>query len=52
MLTRTPGGGEIFKQYYQWSPVLAEAMNDDDEFKEDVKEMIDGVLELIAKEAE
>ncbi len=38
--------------YYQWSPAIVKAMEQDDEFKEEVKEMINGVLELIEGEAE
>jgi hypothetical protein len=32
--------------YYKWSPVIVKAMEEDDEFEEWVKEMIDGVLGL------
>jgi len=39
--------GEIIKLYDQWSPVLVRTMGADEEFKEDAKEMIDGVLEMI-----
>lgn len=47
VLSKTPEGQEIIKQYYQWSPVVAIMMEEDEEFKEDVKKMVDGVLELI-----
>jgi len=42
-----PVGQEIIKLYYQWSPVIVRAMEEDEEFKAEVKEMIDGVLPLI-----
>ena len=45
-------GNELIKLYYQWSPLVVEAMQADEGFKEDVKEMIDGVLELIGEETE
>ena len=47
VLTQTTEGREIINIYYQWSPVIVEAMKADEEFKEEVKELIDGVLGLI-----
>jgi len=41
----------LVKLYYQLSPVIVKAMEKDEEFKEELKEMIDGVLGLI-EEAE
>jgi hypothetical protein len=49
VLSQTPEGQEIIRLYYQWSPVIVKAMEEDEEFKEDVKELIDGVLELIGE---
>ena len=46
-LNQTPEGKELIKLYYQWSPVIVKAMKEDEEFKEQVKELIDGVLGLI-----
>jgi hypothetical protein len=46
-LSKTPEGQEIIKLYYQWSPLIVKAMEEDEEFKEDVAEMIDEVLRLI-----
>lgn len=46
-LSQTPEGKEIIKLYYQLSPVIVEAMEEDEEFKEQVKDMVDGVMELI-----
>ena len=51
VLSQTPEGQELIRLYYQWSPVIVKAMEEDEEFREQVKGMIDGVLELI-KEAE
>jgi hypothetical protein len=42
-------GQEIIKLYYQWSPVIVKVMEEDEEFKGGVKEMIDGVLMLIGE---
>ena len=47
VLSKTPEGQEIIKLYYQWSPVIVKTMEEDEEFKEDVKELIDGILLLI-----
>jgi hypothetical protein len=52
MLSQTPEGREIIRLYYEWSPVIVKAMEEDEEFKEDVKEMIDGVLGLVGGEVE
>ncbi|MBW1854426.1 MAG: hypothetical protein JRJ00_07050 [Deltaproteobacteria bacterium] len=52
VLNHTIEGQELIKLYYQWSPVIVKAMEEDEGFKENVKEMIDGVLELIEGEAE
>jgi len=47
VLSQTPEGQELIKLYYQWSPVIVEMMEEDEEFREEAKEMIDGVLPLI-----
>lgn len=49
MLRQTSEGQELIKLYYQWSPVLVRAMEADETFRDDVKAMIDGVLELMAE---
>ena len=52
VLSKTPAGQEIIKLYYQWSPAIVKAMENDEEFKEDMKDMIDGVLGLVRGEVE
>jgi len=47
VLNQSPEGQEIIRLYNEWSPVIVKAMEADEEFKEEVKEMVDGVLELI-----
>jgi len=49
LLNTTPEGQEIIKLYYQWSPAIVKVMEEDEEFKEEVKEMVDGVLVLIGE---
>ena len=52
IFTQTPEGRELITLYYQWSPVIVKAMEGDEEFKEEIKEMIDGILPLIGGEVE
>ncbi len=47
VLSQTPEGKELIRLYYQWSPTIVNTMEEDEEFKEEVKEVIDGVLPLI-----
>ncbi len=47
VLRKTPEGKELINLHYRWSPVIVRAMEADEEFKQAVKEMIDGVLGLI-----
>ena len=50
--SKNPEGQELIKLYYEWSPVIVKVMEEDEELKEEVKEMIDGILPLITKEVE
>ena len=45
-------GKELIKLYYQWSPVIVRAMEEDEEFKEEVKELFEGILPMIREELE
>jgi hypothetical protein len=47
VLTQTPEGQEIIRLYFEWSPAIVNAMEDDEVFREEVKKMVDGVLALI-----
>ena len=49
VLSRTLEGQEIIRLYYQWSPAVVKVMKEDEAFKDDMKEMIDGVLRLIVE---
>jgi hypothetical protein len=49
VLVKTPAGQEIIRLYYAMSPVLVSAMVGDEEFKEEVKGMIEDVVPLIRK---
>jgi hypothetical protein len=52
VLSKTAEGQEIIRLYYQLSPAVVKAMENNQEFKEEVKEMIDGILPLIGGKAE
>jgi hypothetical protein len=47
VLNTTPEGQELIRLYYELSPVIVEMMEEDEEFREEVKEMIDGAVRLI-----
>ena len=47
VLSETQEGQEIIRLYYQWSPVIVMAMQNDEEFRKAVKELIDGILPVI-----
>jgi hypothetical protein len=49
VLKQTPEGQEIIRLYYEWSPAIVQAMEKDEKFKEEVKEMVEDVLELIGE---
>lgn len=52
VLSQTPEGQELIRLYYEWSPAIVKAMEQDEEFKEYVKEMVDGILLMIKEEVE
>jgi len=52
VINATFEGQEIIKLYYEWSSVIVQMMEEDEEFREEAKEMIDGVLRLIVGEVE
>jgi hypothetical protein len=47
VLSTTPEGQEIIKLYYELSPMIVKMMEENEEFKEQTKEMIDRILGLI-----
>jgi hypothetical protein len=47
VMSNTPEGEALIKLYYQWSPVVVRAMDEDQAFKEWVTEAIENVLPLI-----
>jgi len=49
-LSQTPEGRELIKHYYQWSPLIVKAMNADEEFKQEVKDIVDEIVHLISQQ--
>ena len=47
ILNKTPEGKELIKLYYQWGPVIVKLMEQDREFRKEVKGMIDSLLPLV-----
>jgi hypothetical protein len=52
VLSTTPVGQEIIKLYYLWSPAIVQAMEEDETFKREIKEMVNGILPMIREELE
>lgn len=52
VLRQTPAGQEIIRLYYQLSPAIVKAMEEDNKFKEEIQELIDGIFLLIGEEVE
>ena len=49
ILNQTPEGKELISLYYQWSTFVVKAMQEDEEFKEAIREMADEILMVIAE---
>jgi len=47
VMNKTPEGQEFIRLYYEWSPVIVKAMEEDERFKLEIKEIIDGILPLV-----
>ncbi len=47
---KTTEGQELIRLYYELIPAIAKAMEEDEEFKEELKKIIDGTLPLIEEE--
>lgn len=52
VLTKSLEGQEIIRLYYELSPFIVKAMQEDEKFKQLVKEMIDGILPLTRESVE
>ena len=52
VLSQSPAGQEIIRLYYQWSPIIVQAMENDASFKEWVTEQVEGILPLVEEAVE
>jgi len=52
ILSKTPEGREIIRLYYEWSPLIVMVIEEDEEFKEEVKVLIDEILLRFRQELE
>ena len=50
ILSKTPEGKEIIRLFYEWSPATVRAMEEDEEFKKELKAITDEILLLIRAE--
>ena len=46
VLRKTPEGQQLIKLYYAWSPIIVKAMEADEDFKQEVKGMIELFLPI------
>ena len=51
VLSKSHEGRELIKLYYQWSSLIVEALEADENFKEEVKALIDDILPMLDTEA-
>ena len=47
VLSKTREGRELITLYYQWSPVIVRAMEEDEDLKQEIKAMIDALFPII-----
>ena len=47
VLSKSPNGREIIQLYYLWSPFIVKAMEENEILKEQLKETVDKILEVI-----
>ena len=47
VLSKTPVGREYIRLYYVWSPFIVRAMEEDEEFRQEVQKLIEQLLPVI-----
>ena len=52
VLSKSPVGREIIELFYEWSPTVSQAIEEDEEFRQEVKELIDEMLPMIEEVVE
>ena len=46
MLSKTAEGQALIKLYYRWSPILAQAIREDDQLREEIKQQVDSIVDI------
>lgn len=46
-LNKTPEGRELIKLYYQWSPLIVNIMESDEDLKEEIKDVMNEILPIV-----
>jgi hypothetical protein len=49
VLSKTPEGRSLINLYYELSPALAQAIEQDEEFKQEIRGIIESIIPAIAK---
>jgi hypothetical protein len=49
VLSQSQAGQEIIRLYYEWSPTIVSAMEEDEAFEAEVREVIDGALGMMGE---
>jgi hypothetical protein len=52
ILSKTSEGRELITLYYKWSPIIIKVIQEDEEFKQEVKVLLDEILTIIEEIAE
>jgi hypothetical protein len=52
VLNKTPEGQELIDLYYKWSPTIVGVMDTDEQFKKEIKEMLERIMPLVRKAVE
>ena len=50
ILSKSQEGQALIDLYHKWSPIIVRAVEGDEEFKQEVKDIVDEVLELMREE--
>jgi hypothetical protein len=49
LLNSTPQGKEMIRLYYEWSPLLVNALEEDELFKKKIRMLVDEIITLMER---
>jgi uncharacterized repeat protein (TIGR01451 family) len=52
VLNQTSEGRQLIEIYYEWSPVIVRTLEEDEEFRDEITELIDGIVPLVQESME